>query len=58
MKEILVLRTENITLHPDQIFILPDHIADQLIARGSGKLVEPVVPIVEEKPKKTTRRLG
>jgi hypothetical protein len=50
MKEILVLRTENIALHPDQIFILPDHIADQMIARGSGILHEPEP--VEEKPKK------
>jgi hypothetical protein len=40
MKEILMVRTETMILQPGQIFGLPDNIADQVVRRGSGKLVD------------------
>lgn len=40
MKEVEIIRRESAILSPLEVWGCPDNIADQLIRRGSGKLVE------------------
>jgi hypothetical protein len=44
MKEVRIIRRESAILSPSEVWGCPDNVAEQLIRRGSGKLVEPEKP--------------
>ena len=51
MKDIVIKAREMMVVSPNERYSMPDHIADQLIARGKAELI-PQDIIEQEKPRK------